>query len=59
MEQNGIIVNYLRLREELQADGVLFRSDTEVISHLVVHQRRWCGSRRQERWWWPARQPRC
>ncbi len=31
--QNGIIENYRTLREELQADGVVFRSatDTEVI----------------------------
>jgi glucosamine--fructose-6-phosphate aminotransferase (isomerizing) len=35
--QNGIIENYRSLREELQADGVVFRSDTdtEVIPHLV------------------------
>jgi glucosamine--fructose-6-phosphate aminotransferase (isomerizing) len=44
--QNGIIENYRSLREELQAEGVVFLSDTdtEVISHLAVHQRRWCGS---------------
>jgi glucosamine--fructose-6-phosphate aminotransferase (isomerizing) len=35
--QNGIIENYRSLREELQAGGVVFRSDTdtEVIPHLV------------------------
>ncbi|MFM1811321.1 MAG: hypothetical protein RLZZ336_259, partial [Cyanobacteriota bacterium] len=35
--QNGIIENHRSLREELQAGGVVFRSDTdtEVIPHLV------------------------
>jgi glucosamine--fructose-6-phosphate aminotransferase (isomerizing) len=35
--QNGIIENYRILREQLQAEGVEFRSDTdtEVIPHLV------------------------
>ena len=34
---NGIIENYAKLKEKLQADGVVFRSqtDTEVIAHLV------------------------
>jgi len=34
---NGIIENYQELRESLQADGVVFRSqtDTETIAHLV------------------------
>jgi len=38
--QNGIIENYRTLREELQAEGVVFRSDTdtEVIPHLVGRQ---------------------
>ena len=38
--QNGIIENYRSLREELQAEGVLFRSetDTEVIPHLLARQ---------------------
>jgi glucosamine--fructose-6-phosphate aminotransferase (isomerizing) len=38
--QNGIIENHRSLREALQADGVVFRSDTdtEVIPHLVAHQ---------------------
>ncbi|MBF0310775.1 MAG: glutamine--fructose-6-phosphate transaminase (isomerizing) [Magnetococcales bacterium] len=35
---NGIIENYLALREELQARGVVFASetDTEVIPHLIT-----------------------
>ena len=34
---NGIVENFLELREELSAEGVVFRSDTdtEVIVHLV------------------------
>jgi glutamine---fructose-6-phosphate transaminase (isomerizing) len=34
---NGIVENYLRLREELAAEGSVFNSDTdtEVIAHLV------------------------
>ena len=38
--QNGIIENYRILREQLQAEGVVFRSDTdtEVIPHLVSRQ---------------------
>ncbi|WP_411871645.1 glutamine--fructose-6-phosphate transaminase (isomerizing) [Vulcanococcus limneticus] len=38
--QNGIIENFRTLREELQAEGVVFRSDTdtEVIPHLVARQ---------------------
>jgi glucosamine--fructose-6-phosphate aminotransferase (isomerizing) len=41
--QNGIIENHRLLREDLQAEGVIFRSDTdtEVIPHLVArHLRR-------------------
>ncbi|MFN5695925.1 MAG: glutamine--fructose-6-phosphate transaminase (isomerizing) [Cyanobacteriota bacterium] len=38
--QNGIIENHRSLREELQAEGVVFRSDTDtaVIPHLVARQ---------------------
>jgi glucosamine 6-phosphate synthetase-like amidotransferase/phosphosugar isomerase protein len=38
--QNGIIENYRSLREELQGQGVEFKSetDTEVIPHLVGRQ---------------------
>jgi len=38
--QNGIIENYRSLREELQAQGVVFRSDTdtEVIPHLLSRE---------------------
>lgn len=34
---NGIIENYIELKEELQAEGVVFLSqtDTEVVAHLV------------------------
>lgn len=34
---NGIVENYLELRDELTAEGVVFRSDTdtEVIVHLI------------------------
>jgi glutamine---fructose-6-phosphate transaminase (isomerizing) len=34
---NGIVENYLSLREDLKAEGVIFKSetDTEVIVHLV------------------------
>jgi glucosamine--fructose-6-phosphate aminotransferase (isomerizing) len=38
--QNGIIENFRSLREELQAEGVVFRSDTdtEVIPHLLSRE---------------------
>jgi glucosamine--fructose-6-phosphate aminotransferase (isomerizing) len=44
--QNGIIENYRSLREELQAEGVVFLSDTdtEVIPHLVGRQLAQLGS---------------
>ena len=34
---NGIVENYLALREELTGQGVVFRSqtDTEVLAHLI------------------------
>ncbi len=37
--QNGIVENYRELREELKAQGIEFRSetDTEVIPHLISH----------------------
>ena len=40
--QNGIIENHRSLREELQADGVTFLSetDTEVIPHLIARRLR-------------------
>jgi glucosamine--fructose-6-phosphate aminotransferase (isomerizing) len=40
--QNGIIENHRPLREELQAEGVIFRSDTdtEVIPHLLARRLR-------------------
>ncbi|MBJ6724715.1 glutamine--fructose-6-phosphate transaminase (isomerizing) [Geomesophilobacter sediminis] len=39
---NGIIENYLQLREELKSLGHVFRSDTdtEVISHLIEQRRK-------------------
>ncbi len=37
MIQNGIIENFVELKHELQAEGVIFKSetDTEVVPHLV------------------------
>ncbi len=42
---NGIIENYLKLKERLQGSGHLFRSetDTEIIAHLVEEHYRQCG----------------
>jgi glucosamine--fructose-6-phosphate aminotransferase (isomerizing) len=39
---NGIIENYLQLREELKAAGHIFKSetDTEVVSHLIEERRK-------------------
>ncbi len=36
---NGIVENFLELRDDLEAEGVIFNSetDTEVIVHLVEH----------------------
>ena len=41
---NGVIENHLQLRQQLEDDGVLFRSDTdtEVLAHLVA--RLWSGN---------------
>ena len=43
---NGIIENYLQLREELKAQGHVFKSetDTEVIAHLIDQRMKGCGS---------------
>ena len=43
---NGIIENYLQLRDQLQAGGHVFKSetDTEVISHLIEECRKVSGS---------------
>lgn len=43
--QNGIIENHRSLREELQGEGVVFRSDTdtEVIPHLIARRLRQLG----------------
>ena len=42
---NGIIENHERLREELKAEGYVFNSqtDTEVIAHLIHHERKTHG----------------
>lgn len=39
MVHNGIIENYLELREQLLRDGISFDSDTdtEVVSNLIAH----------------------
>lgn len=36
---NGVVENYWELKRELQAQGFIFRSetDTEVIAHLIAH----------------------
>ena len=43
---NGIIENYLQLRDELKAAGHIFKSetDTEVVSHLIEERRKVSGS---------------
>ncbi len=42
---NGIIENYLKLKERLKASGHTFKSetDTEIIAHLVEEHYRQCG----------------
>lgn len=42
---NGIIENYLRLKEQLQSQGVTFRSDTdtEVVADLIAYYYERCG----------------
>lgn len=37
---NGIIENYLQLKEELQKEGAVFKSetDTEVVAHLIARE---------------------
>ena len=41
---NGVIENHLQLRQQLEDDGVVFRSDTdtEVLAHLIA--RLWSGN---------------
>jgi glucosamine--fructose-6-phosphate aminotransferase (isomerizing) len=36
---NGVIENYAAIKQQLEADGYVFRSqtDTEVIAHLIAH----------------------
>ena len=33
--QGGIIENHRVLREQLEADGVVFRSETDTVIHLI------------------------
>ena len=42
---NGILENYLEIKERLQAEGHTFRSetDTEVIAHLIEHHLKTVG----------------
>ncbi|HZB94758.1 MAG TPA: glutamine--fructose-6-phosphate aminotransferase, partial [Herpetosiphonaceae bacterium] len=44
--QNGIVENYLQLKQELAAGGYTFTSqtDTEVIAHLIEREARAAGS---------------
>src|SRR5919109_4239283 len=43
---NGIMENYLELKERLRADGHAFRSetDTEILAHLIEHHLQATGS---------------
>lgn len=40
---NGIIENYLELREELKADGFVFKSDTDTETVVHLFQKLYCG----------------
>src|SRR5688572_3952417 len=42
---NGILENYLEIKERLQADGHVFKSqtDTEVLAHLIEHHLKTAG----------------
>src|SRR5688572_3839715 len=42
---NGILENYLELKDRLQADGHVFKSetDTEVLAHLIEHHLKTAG----------------
>src|SRR5215813_13313080 len=42
---NGILENYLELKERLQAEGHVFKSetDTEILAHLFEHHLKTCG----------------
>lgn len=40
---NGIIENYLELREELQADGFTFKSETDTETVVHLFQKLYCG----------------
>ena len=48
---NGIVENYMPLRERLRADGCVFTSETdaEVIAHLIAHHYRRRSRRRRAR----------
>ncbi len=40
---NGIIENYLELREELQKDGFVFKSETDTETVVHLFQKLYCG----------------
>jgi glucosamine--fructose-6-phosphate aminotransferase (isomerizing) len=56
LAHNGVIENYLALKEKLLAEGYQFTSatDTEVIAHLVARSLASCEARRHE---FPADEP--